>query len=230
MPVIEGNLGIIGLPDIIQMECMAGRSGVIMIRGLERTGQIHYLNGDIIHIRAGDLTDADAMVELLGVSEGTFSVEEPENKVPRTNERNWQKLLMDCIVQRDEAMAADENEVAPVEMPVRAKSSPLAGLASQVPGLECVEIQKKDGSTLNFGADSALEYAHGMHLYLEAAVKEISNMLDQGFPKVLAVQAEDTRYIELNWRNGRAVGLVYPNHDLISLRENLHVALQRSLP
>jgi len=110
MAAIEGNLSRVGLTDILQMECLSGRSGLIVVQSLKGLGTIRYEPNRVLHVSYQDATDHEAMVRLLGLQSGWFRVQAPETDEEATIKQNWQSFLMDCVVTADER--AEENSDA----------------------------------------------------------------------------------------------------------------------
>ncbi|HAV63422.1 MAG TPA: hypothetical protein DCY13_13780 [Verrucomicrobiales bacterium] len=98
----RGVLRRVGLPDIVQMECLSRHSVILFVSTEALQGEIFIKDGDIIHARAGDLTGEAAFNRVLGLKGGEFDLrpfrEPPEHSI----EGQWEFLLMEAARQVDE--------------------------------------------------------------------------------------------------------------------------------
>jgi CheY-like chemotaxis protein len=90
------------LQDVLQMECLARKSSILVISTGDRQGRIYLCEGEIIHAQSGQLQGEMALYGLLALKGGQFTLEpftEPEH---RTVSGQYQFLLMEAARLRDE--------------------------------------------------------------------------------------------------------------------------------
>ena len=134
----SGTLQQVGLPDVIQMECLNGKSVILEVRNANMFGQIFIETGKIIHAVTGNLTGEKAFQELLLLSGGQFQLQPFRQPSEHTVSGHWEFLLMEASRVRDEkspaglaaAAAAADVPVVPV---VAATPPPPVPVVTAVP-------------------------------------------------------------------------------------------------
>jgi CheY-like chemotaxis protein len=107
----SGALGEIGLPSIIQMECMEGKSSILEIRNPHTSGEIYIESGAMIHAEAGKLSGSKALHQLLSLNTGEFRLISFREPPQRTLRGPWESLLADAAkAQTEETYSGDEEE------------------------------------------------------------------------------------------------------------------------
>jgi len=101
----SGGLRRVGLPEVIQMECIGRRSSILEIRNPQLSGQLYIETGAIIHATVGTLTGEQAVYRLLSLKGGEFQLKPFQAPVQRTVQTGWENLLMEA------ARACDEETV-----------------------------------------------------------------------------------------------------------------------
>lgn len=99
----RGVLRRVGLPDVLQMECLARSSSVLEISNGQITGQIFLEDGQIIHAQVGDDSGEAAFNRLMALSGGHFNLKPFTEPPTRTISGPWEFLLMEAARKRDEA-------------------------------------------------------------------------------------------------------------------------------
>jgi hypothetical protein len=71
---LTGALAHFGLPTVLTVLDMERRTGVLLVRGPQRTGRISLREGQVVHaeIRGEALNSAEAVFDLLGWVDGGF--------------------------------------------------------------------------------------------------------------------------------------------------------------
>ena len=98
----SGALRQVGLQDVVQMECVGGRSSVLEIRNTEMRGQIFIEAGAVTHAAVGSLVGKNAFYRLLSLKGGEFQVKPFTPPPHRTVQDRWEILLMDAARVCDE--------------------------------------------------------------------------------------------------------------------------------
>jgi hypothetical protein len=101
-PGFRGVMRRVGLEDLIQLECLNGKSTVLDISTDKLRGRIYIERGEIIHAVAGALSGEQALYKLLALRGGEFSLKPSEEPGRRTIHGQWMQLLMEAAQLRDE--------------------------------------------------------------------------------------------------------------------------------
>jgi CheY-like chemotaxis protein len=108
----RGMLRQVGLPEVIQMECLARKSSILEISSHDSSGRIYILDGSIVHAEAAGEMGEPALFKLLGLGGGEFHVR-PFAKPPKhTIDGQWENLLMEAARLRDEAQMVTDTAAA----------------------------------------------------------------------------------------------------------------------
>lgn len=97
----SGVLGEIGLPSIIQMECMEGKSSILEVRNPHTSGEIYIEHGAIVHAEAGKLAGAKALHQLLSLNTGQFRLIPFREPPQHTLQGPWEALLAEAARPHD---------------------------------------------------------------------------------------------------------------------------------
>jgi len=98
----RGVMQRVELQDVLQMECLARKSSILVVSTGERQGQIYIFEGEIIHAQSGPLSGEMALYGLLALTGGQFTLQ-PFSEPPRRSlSGQYQFLLMEAARLRDE--------------------------------------------------------------------------------------------------------------------------------
>jgi CheY-like chemotaxis protein len=124
----RGVLRRVGLPDILQMECLGRSSSVLEVSVKGFQGRIFIREGQIIHAEAGERTGEEAFNYLMGLKGGEFNLQPFVEPPTQTIQDSWEFLLMEAARKRDEAgessAVAPAAEVKPAVAAARAAPAP----------------------------------------------------------------------------------------------------------
>jgi len=142
----SGILGEVGLPNIIQMECMEGNSLIIEIRNAQTDGEIYIKAGAIVHASTGRLAGDKAFHQLLSLAGGEFCLKPFQEPPEHTMQGQWESLLAETARARAEGnFSAGANEtILIVKKTARDKSAPAA---QPTPTPEAATPPSKSSST-----------------------------------------------------------------------------------
>jgi CheY-like chemotaxis protein len=90
------------LQDVLQMECLARKSSILVISTGDRQGRIYLSEGEIVHAQSGQLQGEMALYGLLALKGGQFTFEPFAEPPIRTISGQYQFLLMEAARLRDE--------------------------------------------------------------------------------------------------------------------------------
>ncbi len=97
----SGTLGEVGLPNIIQMECMEGHSLIVEIRNSQADGEIYVKAGAIIHASTGRLVGEKAFHQLLSLTSGEFCLKPFREPSEHTLQGQWESLIEEAARAQD---------------------------------------------------------------------------------------------------------------------------------
>jgi len=142
-----GMLRHVSLADVIQIECLGGRSCILEIYAPTVRGEIYIESGAIVHAVAGMLSGDKAFHRLLALLGGGFNLQTYRMPKERTVRGTWEYLLIEAARIRDEertALAsADTIRMTKAESPAPTKSS---GQNLPEVGEELVVVSTYDGT------------------------------------------------------------------------------------
>lgn len=143
----RGMMRRVGLPEVLQMECLGRKSSVLDVFTGKVRGRIFVSEGQIVHAESGSLQGEMALYGLLGLRGGEFNLRPFSEPARRTISGQYEFLLMEAARLNDEGAnlldaspgVAAPAEAAPVQEPtgiVRAEPAP--GIGSPVRIVETV--------------------------------------------------------------------------------------------
>jgi CheY-like chemotaxis protein len=100
----RGMLRQVGLPEVLQMECLGRKSSILEISSAEASGRIYIHDGSILHAEFGLLQGEGALFELLRLGGGEFLLRPYAKPARRTIDGHWESLLMEAARLHDEAL------------------------------------------------------------------------------------------------------------------------------
>ena len=122
----RGMLRQVGLPDVLQMECLNRKSSVLEVTASNESGRIFIEDGSITHAESRAQQGEQALFQLLSLSGGEFHLR-PFAKPPRrTIDGHWESLLMESARLRDEASGAAPPDSGATAADPNAASQPQA--------------------------------------------------------------------------------------------------------
>ena len=108
----SGMLRQVGLPDVIQMECLGRNSSILEVRNQRMQGQIYIETGAIVHAVVGTLTGEKAFYRLLSLTGGEFHLQPFKPPPERTVHGQWEFLLMEAARIHDEEATTHHHQVS----------------------------------------------------------------------------------------------------------------------
>lgn len=104
---LQGTLGDLGIPELIQLHCQSGSVARLMVRGPQgEQSDLYFAGGEIVHASCGALEGPEAVYALLTWEEGSFEVEQNAAAPVRTVRIPWSALLMEGLRRLDERRQA----------------------------------------------------------------------------------------------------------------------------
>jgi len=117
--VLEGDLIDVGLPDLVQMLCLAGNSRELDVTvGTRHVGRLTVARGKVLRCVAFGLVDLEAFYHLAQQAKGRYvvrAVPEPSEASvhPGLSGTSWKTLLMECARRQDSSSGVRAVESSP---------------------------------------------------------------------------------------------------------------------
>lgn len=99
---IEGELSEVGLPDVLQLLTVGGKTGVLHLREGDASGNLHLREGQVVHAQSEELEGEEAAYALATWSSGRFVFEPGPASPVTTINRSATALLMEAARRSDE--------------------------------------------------------------------------------------------------------------------------------
>ncbi|MEY2492142.1 MAG: two-component system, chemotaxis family, protein-glutamate methylesterase/glutaminase [Verrucomicrobiota bacterium] len=101
---VERSVRMVGNPadlfqaiEVLQMCCLAGRSGAVQMVSGANVGTIYLRNGQLAHAETSNSYGYDAIVEIVSWGEIEFAYEGNVNAPATTLKKRWEELLIDAV-------------------------------------------------------------------------------------------------------------------------------------
>jgi DNA-binding response OmpR family regulator len=107
---LSGRLSALSAADLIQMLCLGQKTTALRIRTEDVTGAVMLKQGRLIHATWGDLVGEAAVLAVVAVQDGVFSLTPLPTNTPVTITRDWQAVLIEAARSFDEATRRDRTE------------------------------------------------------------------------------------------------------------------------
>jgi CheY-like chemotaxis protein len=120
----RGVLRKIGLEDILQMECLSRHTSLLEVTARGESGRIYIHSGKLIHAEFGSTLGEEALNRLLALRGGEFHHAPYSEPPAHTLEGSWEFLLMEAARNRDEMLAASQEQVVDGELEAMAATPP----------------------------------------------------------------------------------------------------------
>lgn len=96
---MEGDIKYWGLPNIVQFICLGRHKAGLQIRRQQEEGTIYFANGEVVHATVGPLQGEEAVIQMLGWTDGTFCINNELTAPDRTVGVNWNYLVLKGLKQ-----------------------------------------------------------------------------------------------------------------------------------
>ncbi len=166
----RGLLRQVGLPEVLQMECLGRKSSVLEITSPTGSGRLYIHDGSIIHAEIGLLQGEGALFQLLSLNGGEFMLRPFVRPSRHTIDGHWESLLMEAMRLRDEA-SAQPPPSAPADGPL----PPAPSLPSASRHIQEIVLCSQAGELLYEWQTAGV----GHRIHLLAAISKYSVSLAQ---------------------------------------------------
>lgn len=82
--MVEGDLVDLSIPTLLQALAKESSTGILRLQRGTAQGALYFCEGSLVHAASGDLVGDDAVLDLLGWSDGRFRIMRDVDKQPRT--------------------------------------------------------------------------------------------------------------------------------------------------
>jgi predicted regulator of Ras-like GTPase activity (Roadblock/LC7/MglB family) len=198
---LEGSIALTAIIDVLQFLNMGHQTGELHITETKRRvdAQVYLRDGEIVHVRCGNLDGLRALVEVLGWSEGFFRFRNKVSTVLHTVDLPFQHTVMEAMRIRDEFPRRNES------MGEKTSGDVLQEIL-KVPGINAVVVVGRDGFLIESAGNQTAVDLESIGASLAHAINGVEEMGTD-----LAVDRFQDVFIEY----GRAVILCKPAGDAI---------------
>lgn len=217
----RGTVRQVGLPEVLQMECLGHKSSVLEIFTEKVRGKIYLSKGLIVHAESGALQGEAALYGLLALTGGEFNLQPFTEPSRRTIEGQWEFLLMESARLRDEGtqfFQLENPEPAPAtqspavaeeeekETPPAPSDTELVSITFAPPSVPSVRIQE----TLLCSGSGEVLYESGCQ-NVESRAKLLEQVEQQAAQLTNIARVGRFDRLEVLTLEGRVVCQVQPN-------------------
>lgn len=100
-----GEIAISGLPDLVQLLCMATTSGALQVQSGALRGSLWFERGAVVDAKLGALRGVEGFHALMRLPTGTFSLQRDVKPSQRTIELSATQLLLEAMCRIDQERA-----------------------------------------------------------------------------------------------------------------------------
>ncbi|MGQ9845333.1 MAG: DUF4388 domain-containing protein [Caldisericia bacterium] len=105
----KGDLGVIGINDIIQALSSMGKTGKLeIVISKKGKGELFFKNGKLIHAHSIDNVGKEALIEIISWKEGSFRFIENIILPPPSIDDDTSKMILEAITIQDEFKTKEE--------------------------------------------------------------------------------------------------------------------------
>jgi CheY-like chemotaxis protein len=158
----RGTLRKIGLEDILQMECLSRHTSLLEVTAGGEHGRIFIHSGKLVHAEFGGSLGEAALNQLLALRGGEFHHAPYSEPPAHTLEGGWEFLLMEAARQRDESLAASQENAPDGELEALASASPVSSVKEILVTSERGEVLYERGSGDAAGRVAVLKLLHSV--------------------------------------------------------------------
>jgi CheY-like chemotaxis protein len=101
---VSGSLKEMGLPDMVQVLFHGRKSGSLRIRSREGSGEIHFLDGNVVNALWNEARGEDAFYAMLKLREGEFGLDPAFKPTSRVIHTSSEGLLLEGMRRMDEGI------------------------------------------------------------------------------------------------------------------------------
>ena len=178
----RGMMRRVGLPEVLQMECLGRKSSVLEVFTGKVRGRIVICDGAIVHAESGSLRGEVALYGLLALRGGEFNLLPFAEPPLRTIQGQWESLLMEAARLTDEGQRLIEPEESgtPETKTVEPGMSDFAALPGGEVRIEEVVLCSGAGEVLHEWESKSLELRLRLLEQIEQQAAELSGMASVG--------------------------------------------------
>lgn len=104
---LRGSLADLNIVELVQVPAAGRKTGELFIAGLDGIAHLYFADGKLVHVETDELSGQDALVEVVGWTEGEFEFRPGVEPERRSFEMDVHKALMLALKQRDERKLAE---------------------------------------------------------------------------------------------------------------------------
>ena len=136
----RGTLRDLNVKDLVPLQCVNLASAVLHLRADDdRTGEIHFLDGQITHALTGNLSGTGALLQMMRWNQPRLRETERVIDAPRTIHGAWQSVFLEALRQT-KAIAPEPVAAAVVPAPIAPPQTPLKKTGKKILVIDDTEM------------------------------------------------------------------------------------------
>lgn len=201
----RGVMRRVGLPEVLQMECLGRKSSVLEVFTGKVRGRIYIHDGAIVHADSGSMQGEVALYGLLALQGGEFNLLPFTEPPTRTISGHYEFLLMEAARLSDEGSAAAAEQTAaaaaveeppmPASVPMPEPMLPAEMVVGDAVHIEEVLLCSGAGEVLYEWQCAATAERVALLGEIERLAGQMSSQVPAGRFERLEVHAEDGRMV-----------------------------------
>lgn len=201
---LQGDLRMMSLASIIQINCEERNQSRLRIRGQGKEGLIYFNHGEVVHSEVGELQGNQAVYELLSWESGTFQLEMDVSSPVRTINTRWSGLLMEGMRRIDETGEGldpdwEEEPAEEENVPRVSEQERIAKALTRISGVEGVMICCLEGELLLVERESLPEQQPELTKFLVRQAISLGEIINGRDPKRLILKGKNSLTLLAIW-------------------------------
>jgi hypothetical protein len=196
----HGEIGSLPLADLLQVWSMNRFAGMVTVSSQDCTGQLYFVDGEILHAEAGAFGGERAVQEIIGWPEGAFELFPNTTTLQRTIEKSFSHLLLDVHHALDEWRRSSPPPLRPAA-PAPAREPPMPSVLDQIRALQgvtqVVRFGKDGRASAQDGPGAEQLAAKGLYLAVTHAAA-VAKAFGLGELGIAALQGERESFVVLH--------------------------------
>jgi predicted regulator of Ras-like GTPase activity (Roadblock/LC7/MglB family) len=184
---MRGNLRDMGVAELIQHTCQEGMTAQLRLEAGGEQAAIFFEAGEVVHATRGDQQGEQVIYDILGWSEGAFSLDADVRPPARTIHRSYAGLLLEGARRMDEGVIGVAKEEADPLPPEGSGQPPEMGLMdataqalAKIQGVAGSVLVADDGVVLAQAMAGDAEKEGAVAAFVAAAADQTGKILQLG--------------------------------------------------
>jgi CheY-like chemotaxis protein len=94
-PGFSGDFGNMRMVDILQINCLIQKTGLLKVQSGSNAGKVYFDHGDIVHAETKQVSGDEALYKIIDFGSGSFEIIDQVAPATRTIQNSWEFLLIE---------------------------------------------------------------------------------------------------------------------------------------